>query len=501
MCLWPSTTPGSVSTSRSRSVSFCFCAKLRTWAWANLMSSRSRFFIAPMARSISCGVSLNDSGAQLSNFCDSSRTAMSLRASISARMCSTVSRTLASAALIALASIPRLRWRGIGDSSITLPCRGRVGAKRRGGDLQRRTAPPGFATLAALPLQGRVRLFDRLRIDRRAGAAGDDQRRAAEKEFVDAVLVAILGKLLEIEDLAHAQPHGRDHHPVPRLVGFRGLVRPHLDAPGVGADRRDLLLLAPVAILEFHARRVAAGIAAPLLLGHAAFHLPGADEHEIAAADGDVLVLGAFVELVVGNAFAVGHPLDAAEARDVEQHAAADHLVLGMLDAEHVETLGIDQPGVVAVIALVLVEDVAERIPVGGALHAQHQRVVGIADAVPVLAAGDGVGAGRQHLVDRIEAAAEQAVLRAVGVERNAERENLAGANEACRLDDILRRDVVERSDVIVLAPAAPVLQLFRRLGDRFLADLDVHRTTPVSPGVFSRGGQRAAEGCAASLA
>src|SRR5580692_1437908 len=62
-----------------------------------------------MARSISAAVSLNEAGDQLSNFFDSSRTATSLRASISARMCSTVSRTLASAALIALASIPRLR--------------------------------------------------------------------------------------------------------------------------------------------------------------------------------------------------------------------------------------------------------------------------------------------------------------------------------------------------------------------------------------------------------
>src|SRR5580700_5165178 len=101
-------------------------------------------------------------------------------------------------------------------------------------------------------------LFYRLRVDRRAGAAGDDQRRAAEKEFVDAVLVAILGELLEIENLAHAQAHGRDHHPVPRLVGFRGLVRSHLDTPGVGADRRDLLFLAPITVLEFYARRVTA---------------------------------------------------------------------------------------------------------------------------------------------------------------------------------------------------------------------------------------------------
>src|SRR5215470_14272888 len=112
--------------------------------------------------------------------------------------------------------------------------------------------------------------LDRLRIDRRAGAAGDDQRRAAEEELIDAVLVAVLGQLLEIEDLAHAQAHGRDHHPVPRLVGFRGLVRTHLDAPGVGADRGDLLVLAPVAVLELDARRVAAGVAAPLLLLQAA---------------------------------------------------------------------------------------------------------------------------------------------------------------------------------------------------------------------------------------
>src|ERR1700731_3883043 len=169
--------------------------------------------------------------------------------------------------------------------------------------------------------------FYRLRVDRRAGAAGDDQRRAAEEEFVDAVLVAILGELLEIENLAHAQPHGRNHHPVPRLVGFRGLVRPHLDAPGVGADRRDLFLLTPVAILEFDARRITASITAPLLFADAALHLPGTDYDEVAAANGDVLILGAFVEFVVGDAFAVGHPFHAAKARDVEQHAAADHFV------------------------------------------------------------------------------------------------------------------------------------------------------------------------------
>src|SRR5690606_13785142 len=109
----------------------------------------------------------------------------------------------------------------------------------------------------------------------------------------------------------------------------------HLHAPGVGADRGDLLVLAPVAILEFHAGRVAAGIAAPFAFRQAAFHLAGADDDEIALADFDILILGALVEFVVGNAFAVLEPVDPAMARDVEQHAAADHLALGMLDAKN----------------------------------------------------------------------------------------------------------------------------------------------------------------------
>src|SRR2546423_7748521 len=141
--------------------------------------------------------------------------------------------------------------------------------------------------------------FDCLRIDRRAGAAGDDQRRSAEEEFVDAVLGAVLRQILEIEDFAHAQPHGRNHHPVPGLVRFRGLVRPHLDAPGIRTDGGDLFVLAPIAILELNAGRVAAGVAAPFLLRQAALHLSGANNDEVAAADLDLLLLGASIELVV----------------------------------------------------------------------------------------------------------------------------------------------------------------------------------------------------------
>src|SRR5947209_1045104 len=126
--------------------------------------------------------------------------------------------------------------------------------------------------------------LDRLGVDRRAGAARDHQRRAAEEELVDLVARAVLRELLEIEHLAHGEPHGGDHHPVPRLVDLGGFVRAQLDPPGIGADRRDLLVLAPIAVLEFHARRVAARIAAPFARLQAALHLAGAENYEIAAA-------------------------------------------------------------------------------------------------------------------------------------------------------------------------------------------------------------------------
>src|ERR1700748_2195457 len=123
---------------------------------------------------------------------------------------------------------------------------------------------------------GAPRLFDRLRIDRRAGATGDDERRAAEKELVDAVGVAIFRQLLDVEHLPHGQPHGRNDHPVPGLSDFAGLVRTHLDTPGIGADRRDLLFLTPVAIFETHTWRRTARIGAPRALLQTSLHLAGA---------------------------------------------------------------------------------------------------------------------------------------------------------------------------------------------------------------------------------
>ena len=61
-----------------------------------------------------------------------------------------------------------------------------------------------------------------------------------------------------------------------------------------------------------------------------------------AAPNLDIRLLGASVEFVVGDRLAVLEPGNAAKARNVEQHAAPDHLVPGVLDAELAEAVAID---------------------------------------------------------------------------------------------------------------------------------------------------------------
>src|SRR5262249_30020757 len=139
---------------------------------------------------------------------------------------------------------------------------------------------------------------------------------------------------LELEDLAHGHAHDRDRDPVPRLVdAFLALVRADLAAPGVARQRCELGALDPVERLEREARRVAARIAVPAADLLAALHLSGAHDDVVAALDVDALLLRGVVEILAGDAVAVLERLDALEARDVEQHAATDHLVLGLLDA------------------------------------------------------------------------------------------------------------------------------------------------------------------------
>ncbi len=74
--------------------------------------------------------------------------------------------------------------------------------------------------------------------------------------------------------------------------------------------------------------------------------MAGADDHEVALADFDALLLGAGIEVGIGDRVTVIERLHALEARDVEQHATAGHLVAHVLDAELLRAARIDELGV-----------------------------------------------------------------------------------------------------------------------------------------------------------
>jgi hypothetical protein len=66
-----------------------------------------------------------------------------------------------------------------------------------------------------------------------------------------------------------------------------------------------------------------------------------------------------------------------------------------------------------------------------------------------------------------------------MAVERHAERKNFAGADQCSRPDDVLGHHVIERADPVVLAPAAPIPELFARFRDRLPAHVDIHILAP----------------------
>ena len=179
---------------------------------------------------------------------------------------------------------------------------------------------------------------------------------------------------------------------------------------------------------------------------------------------------------VGGDGVAVVELLLAECARHVEEDAAADHLVLGLLDAALLRAGGGHLAAVVAVPHVVLVEDVAEPVPLGAGLQRHHHDVVGGADAALVEHAGIGVGAGAQHQMQRIDAPHRRviglAALWTELVEVERERDHLALLDELRRGDDVLGARVVERADLVLRAPLAPVLELLRRVAKVLAGEL-----------------------------
>src|SRR5712692_5565213 len=203
-----------------------------------------------------------------------------------------------------------------------------------------------------------ARSRDGERVHRRADGAGERQRRRHEEELVDARVRAVLGQLVEREDLADQHAHVGDEDLVDWLVAVGNLVGAYFHAPGVGGDRRQLVIVEPADARKRESRRIAAGVVtpAPLLLAHR--HLPGADEQRVAGAERHVVRAHGRVEIVGRDRVAGLEPREALDARDVEQDAAGDHAAGHRLDAVLLGALAADEVGVVAVVELAVEEAV-----------------------------------------------------------------------------------------------------------------------------------------------
>jgi hypothetical protein len=279
----------------------------------------------------------------------------------------------------------------------------------------------------------------------------------------------LVGELLDMEDLAHGHPHDGNGDPVPGLVDAAlGIVRPDLAAPGVARERRELRARDPIERLESEAGGVAAGIAIPAAGLETALHLSGAHDHVVPALDGHALRPRGIVEILARDAVSVLERLLAARARHIEQDAAADHLVLGLLDPAFLRARRGHLAAIVTVPHGVFEEDVAEPVPLRSALERHGHHVIGRANAALVEDAGIGVGAGADHGVDGIAAAHRGIIalrpLRAGMVEIQRQRDHLSLSHQRGGSHDIFGTRVVKGADLVVRSPFAPVLVLLRRL-------------------------------------
>ena len=126
----------------------------------------------------------------------------------------------------------------------------------------------------------------------------------------------------------------------------------------------------------------------------------GADDQRVARLDRDALGRERRLELGDRDVVVGGERIDAEVAGHVGQHAAGEHAVAQDRDVVGGGALRADHLARPAVVHVVVVEAVGERVPLRRGLQRHHDHVVGEAVAGEPerrLPAGADVGAGRDH--------------------------------------------------------------------------------------------------------
>src|ERR1700730_17286376 len=168
-------------------------------------------------------------------------------------------------------------------------------------------------------------------------------------------------------------------------------------------------------------------------------------------------------------------------ARDVEQYRFTHHtFFVSFVDAVLQRPEAGDALGWIAVIQLSVIPNMSQSVPLRAALQRHYHVIVGEAHRTVLPQARHGSldrrGGIRRvlleanapavdgHQVDRVGTEGEVGTLGTIGVEVDAEREQLALLDKARCLPQLIRRDIVERPELVVGAPLSPVAYSFCNL-------------------------------------
>ena len=92
---------------------------------------------------------------------------------------------------------------------------------------------------------------------------------------------------------------------MPGLIRFIGFVGSDLTAPGICADRRNLILLDPVAGFKSETGRIPTAVTSPVVSSEASLLMAGSDDKKIGCAYLNALRLCRSVKIVVGNGISI----------------------------------------------------------------------------------------------------------------------------------------------------------------------------------------------------
>src|SRR5262249_46178189 len=121
-------------------------------------------------------------------------------------------------------------------------------------------------------------------------------------------------------------------------------------------------------------------------------------------------------------------------------------------------------------------KDMAQAVPLRATLERHRHHVIGGTNAALVERARIGVRAGAQHRMDRVGAPHggifALCALRAGVIEVQRKRDHFALFDQARSSNDVLWSRVVERADLVIGPPLAPILVFLSRLAHVLSGDL-----------------------------